>query len=204
MSPPITRPALLLLDFDDVLADFAARQRDRVLAQALDLDPACITQAMAVLQQSAGKAHSHDSLHERLQAHLGLAIDPAQWHHARMSATSVRGDSRQLLTQLHPDCQLAILSNNPAALATPIAAALDLAGLPAARVLTSGALGLRKPDPACFQAALAHLRSAPAQTLFIDNLFRNVRGARAAGLMADTAHHAQSLRRVLKRHHLLR
>ena len=42
------------------------------------------------------------------------------------------------------------------------------------------------------------------QTRAIDNLFVNVRGARAAGLMADTAHHTQSLRRVLRRFGLLR
>ena len=47
------------------------------------------------------------------------------------------------------------------------------------------------------------LGSEPARTLFVDHLFRNVQGARAAGLHADTAWHAQSLRRVLRRYQLL-
>src|SRR5690606_9943679 len=132
------------------------------------------------------------------QQRLDCAISTGQWHAARMAATTVRRDCRQLLLGIAPSCALAILSNNPAALAAPIAQMLDLPRLDTRRVLTAGALGLRKPNPACFQAALAQLDARPAQTLFIDNLFTNVRGARSAGLMADTAHHAQSLRRVLK------
>lgn len=207
MSTPITRPALLLLDFDDVLADFDPRQRDHVLAQTLAVPPAQVTAAIARARQIAatgGDAEPLQALLAHLQEQLQHAITPAQWHQARMAATSVRSQCRQLLLGLANDCPLAILSNNPAALAQPIATALDLPGLPAQRVLTAGALGLRKPDPACFLAALQQLGAAPQQTLFIDNLFGNVRGARAAGLMADTAHHAQSLRKVLKRHHLLR
>ena len=65
---------------------------------------------------------------------------------------------------------------------------------------TGGVAGLQLQ----FQRALQQLEGEPASTLFIDNLFVNVRGARAAGLMADTAHHTQSLRRVLRRFGLLR
>lgn len=207
MNLPITRPTLLLLDFDDVLADFNPRRRTQLLAQALGLDVQHLADAIGQARQLAVTGHhpaTVDPLLEHLQQTLQLVIDPAQWHHARMAATTVRTDCRQLLERLGHHCPLAILSNNPAALAAPIAQALDLPGLDSARVLTAGALGLRKPDPACFHAALAQLGAAPAQTLFIDNLFTNVRGARSAGLMADTAHHAQSLRKVLKRHHLLR
>jgi len=70
-------------------------------------------------------------------------------------------------------------------------------------VLCSATLGVRKPDPRIYLAAAERLGSAPARTLFIDHLFRNVQGARSAGLHADTAHHTQSLRRVLRRWHLL-
>ena len=58
-------------------------------------------------------------------------------------------------------------------------------------------------DPQAYLAAAARLGCEPARTLFIDHLFRNVQGARTAGLHADTAWHAQSLRRVLRRYQLL-
>ncbi|KRG55733.1 hypothetical protein ABB25_11475 [Stenotrophomonas koreensis] len=207
MTAPLIRPALLLLDFDDVLADFNPRARNQALAHSLSLDADSIASALAALGRDAvtgSDPQQLDTVLQRLQQRLDCAISTGQWHAARMAATTVRRDCRQLLLGIAPVCPLAILSNNPAALAAPIAMALDLPGLDSTRVLTAGQLGLHKPDPACFTAATAQLGADPARTLFIDNLFTNVRGARSAGLMADTAHHAQSLRRVLKRHHLLR
>lgn len=207
MTAPITRPALLLLDFDDVLADFSPSLRNQALARSLSLDASHVAGALVALGRDAvagSEPQQMDTLLQRLQQRLECTVSAEHWHAARIAATSVRRDCQQLLLQVRPACPLAILSNNPAALAAPIARMLDLPGLDASRVLTAGALGLRKPDPACFQAALAQLGAAPARTLFIDNLFTNVRGARSAGLMADTAHHAQSLRKVLKRHQLLR
>lgn len=207
MTPATTRPQLLLLDFDDVLADFSPRLRNQALARQLGLDEACVATALARQDPRSLAGHGSERLLHTLQwlqEQLQVPLDSTTWHRARMAATTVRRDCRQLLLGIAPACPLAILSNNPAALAAPIAMALDLPGLDSTRVLTAGQLGLHKPDPACFTAAITQLGADPARTLFIDNLFTNVRGARAAGLMADTAHHAQSLRRVLKRHHLLR
>lgn len=207
MPSPVRRPTLLLLDFDDVLADFCPRLRNQVLAAALGLESGPLDGALRSLGQQGVTGSDPALLHaalQRLGQQLQTRIDASQWHAARMAATRIRRDCRQLLLQASGQCALAILSNNPAELATPIAEALELPGLDSPRVLTAGALGLRKPDPACYLAAVQRLGATPASTLFIDNLFTNVRGARAAGLQADTAHHAQSLRKVLKRHHLLR
>jgi len=41
---------------------------------------------------------------------------------------------------------------------------------------------------------------APARTLFVDDLFANVRGARAAGLHAETVRDGRGLGKVLKRY----
>ena len=198
----ISPPRLLLLDFDGVLADFHRPTLVTQLARQLDRDAAVVEAALhraAAIPSTAG-ALPWQRLGEQLQQALGAE----QWLQARLAATSLRQECRWLLQQLRGNCALAVLSNNPQLLAGPIAQALALPGLDASRVLTSGALGLRKPDPACFQRALQQLEGEPASTLFIDNLFVNVRGARAAGLMADTAHHTQSLRRVLRRFGLLR
>ena len=70
------------------------------------------------------------------------------------------------------------------------------------RVLCSGALGVRKPEAAAFARALDHFGVAAAQVLFVDDVFANVQGARAAGLQADTVTDARTLRRVLRRYGL--
>jgi|APGre2960657404_1045060.scaffolds.fasta_scaffold42638_1 histidinol phosphatase-like enzyme len=47
---------------------------------------------------------------------------------------------------------------------------------------TKTSQGLRKPDPAAFRAALAHLGRAPAEVLLVDDRAVNVEAARALGM----------------------
>ncbi|KAG1072561.1 hypothetical protein G6F40_017507 [Rhizopus arrhizus] len=70
-------------------------------------------------------------------------------------------------------------------------------------VFCSADFGLRKPQPRVFQRVLEVLQVAPARTLFIDALFANVRGARAAGLHAETVRDGRGLGKVLKRYAIL-
>ena len=50
-------------------------------------------------------------------------------------------------------------------------------------VLLSGVTGLRKPHPAAFLDAAAHLGVPPGECAHVDDLPANVRGAAAAGLV---------------------
>ena len=57
-------------------------------------------------------------------------------------------------------------------------------------------IGVRKPDPASYTAAVELLGAAPDRVLFVDDLTANVEGARAAGLQAfrfDTTDPAASI-----------
>lgn len=194
-------PHALLLDFDGLLADYDHRTHLRELAGATHCTPAQVDAALR--EEGLELAHARGELDgpqllAALNQHLDSCLQAQDWHTARRAATTVRRDSAALLTQLRPGVQVAILTNN-GLLTRPVIEQL-LPGMP---VLCSAALGVRKPDPAAYLAACAALHCDPAQTLFVDHLFRNVRGARAAGLLADTAHHTQSLRRLLKRQHLL-
>ncbi|MDD5630302.1 MAG: HAD family phosphatase, partial [Elusimicrobia bacterium] len=65
-------------------------------------------------------------------------------------------------------------------------------------------LGMRKPEPRIFRAALQLAGvSAPAQALFIDDLEPNVQGARKAGLQAILYRGPEDLARRLKSYGLL-
>jgi putative hydrolase of the HAD superfamily len=43
-------------------------------------------------------------------------------------------------------------------------------------------IGLRKPDPACYDWVLKNVEIEPAETLFIDDSLHNIEGAKKAGL----------------------
>jgi len=191
----------LLLDFDGLLADYEHSHHLRHLADAAGCAPA---QIHALLRgEGLELAHARgeldgDALLKALNGHLGSRLSAADWSAARTHASALRRDTLALLQRLRADVRVAVLTNNG-----PLSAAAIAALLPGIEVLCSAALGVRKPDPRIYLAATAKLGCAPARTLFVDHLFRHVQGARAAGLQADTAHHTQSLRRVLRRYRLL-
>lgn len=59
--------------------------------------------------------------------------------------------------------------------------------------------GLRKPEPAAFVHAAAHLGRSPAELLFVDDRSRNCEGARTAGLDAVHFVDVPTLRHDLRR-----
>ncbi len=68
----------------------------------------------------------------------------------------------------------------------------------------SFATGLLKPDPGCYRTAADNVGQPPAGCLFIDDLERNVLGARAAGMQALRFEGAEKLRRQLEAQGVLR
>lgn len=68
-----------------------------------------------------------------------------------------------------------------------------------AGVLTSHDLGQRKPDAACYEAAVSRIGVAPGAVLFFDDLAENVIGARSAGMQAVQVTDDDTVRRTLRR-----
>lgn len=200
-SPPMQRPHALLLDFDGLLADYDHRIHLHQLADAAGCTPEQVDAALRADGLEFAHARGEldgEQLLQALNQRLGGALTASHWHAARLAASKLRSDCMAVLERVHADVQVAVLTNN-GQLTRPVIEQL----LPGRRVLCSAALGVRKPDPAAYLAACAALGCAPGRSLFVDHLFRNVQGAREAGLHADTAFHAQSLRRLLKRNHCL-
>lgn len=65
-------------------------------------------------------------------------------------------------------------------------------------IVVSGRLKMKKPDPRIFAHLLTTHGLAPAETLFIDDVPKNVEGARAAGLQALQFHSPERLRADLR------
>ncbi|MBM3491970.1 MAG: HAD-IA family hydrolase [Alphaproteobacteria bacterium] len=65
-------------------------------------------------------------------------------------------------------------------------------------VLESSKIGARKPEPRVYRIALEHLRSAPEETVFLDDLGINLKPARALGLHTIKVSSAEQALRELE------
>ena len=94
--------------------------------------------------------------------------------------------------------RLAVLSNAPADVAEAVQA-LPVAGY-FEHLVFSCDLKSAKPDPECFQAALAVLGARPAEVIFLDDRPGNVAAAAAQGMVSFQFTGAAAARADLARH----
>ncbi|AWH26471.1 HAD-IA family hydrolase [Stenotrophomonas sp. YAU14D1_LEIMI4_1] len=195
---------LLLLDVDGVLLQYQRAQRVLYLAQALQRSTAQVQAALfdsgLETAYDAGQVSTEDYLAQLGHA-LDVSVDVPTWIAARRAACRPQAAVVQRLLALDDGLPLAVLTNNGPLMAQVLPELLpELHARLQPRVLCSGMLGGRKPDPAVFKRALQRLDADPGHTLFVDDLFVNVRGARAAGLHAETVRDGRGLGKVLKRY----
>ncbi|MDR2063653.1 MAG: HAD family phosphatase [Candidatus Nomurabacteria bacterium] len=88
----------------------------------------------------------------------------------------------ELVRRYHGTYQTAILSNASSSLRHK----LDEFGLQPLfdKIVVSGEVGVRKPDPKIFQVALDLLRVQPSEAIFIDDKLENVLAAEGLGIMS--------------------
>lgn len=192
----------LLLDFDGVLVNYARHLRIRHLAEACARTPTQVHAALfdSGLEQQFDLGLDSASYLQQLGDALGRTISIAQWQDARIAASPPQTGVVERVKRIAQVMPIAILTNNGALMAQTIPRILPaLAPALEGRILCSGALGGRKPDPAVFLDAVERLDARPDRTLFVDDLFVNVRGARLAGLHADTANDSRSFGRLMHR-----
>lgn len=192
----------LLLDFDNVLGRYRREQRVACLAAHAGTSFAQVWQALygsgLEARYDAGQVATADYLGE-LGRELGTVVDEAVWIAARMAATRADPQAIARLLALDPAIPMAVLTNNGELMAQAIPRIVAPLRPRLQAVLCSGQLGGRKPDPQVYLHALQRLGWRADQTLFLDDLFVNVQGARRAGLHADSVRDARALGRVLRR-----
>ncbi|MDV9043498.1 HAD-IA family hydrolase [Stenotrophomonas sp. RAC2] len=195
---------LLLLDVDGVLVQYQRAQRVLHLAQALGVS----TQDVQAALYDGGLEAAHDNgtldgpaYLAQLGERLGTTVDVAAWTAARRAASHPQAAVLQRLQALQ--LPLAVLTNNGALMKHALPSLLpELFPALLGRVFCSADFGLRKPAPEVFLRTLDALGVAPSHTLFVDDLFANVRGARAAGLHAETVRDGHGLGKMLKRYRI--
>jgi len=198
---------LLLLDFDGVLARYERSLRCAHLAATAGCEPARVMEVLFAsgleTAYDSGALSTADYL-RRLGDGLGARIAEDAWVAARVAACAADPRILAMVALVAQQRPVAVLTNNGPLMAQAIPWIVpDLFPILEGRVLCSGMLGGRKPDAAVYHQALARLAAHAPATLFVDDLFVNVQGARRAGLHADTVRDARSMRRVLVRYGLL-
>jgi len=205
MTPQLP-PRTLLLDFDGVLAHYSrparlARLADHAGCAARDVHQALFVSGLETAYD-AGELETVEYL-DRLGRAIGRAIDEGTWIAARIVACRPFAATVETATRLASKMPVAILTNNGPLMARAIEQIVPtLAPALEGRIFCSAQFSGRKPQREIFQRALETMDAAPQQTLFIDDLFVNVQGARTAGLHAETAHDERSFRRVMTRYKL--
>lgn len=198
--------ALLLFDFDDVLARYDRGRRCASLAAATGTTPGQV--AAALFESGLETAYDSGQVEtgaylDRLGAALGAKVDAQMWIASRVAGNTANEDVLALAAGLTHRVQIGVLTNNGALLAdaarsivAPLYPALD------GNVLCSGVLAVRKPDPLAYRLTIRHFGVNADRVLFVDDLLPNVQGARRAGLHAEQVTDATSLARALEVHGL--
>ncbi|HEY2771040.1 MAG TPA: HAD family phosphatase [Solirubrobacteraceae bacterium] len=197
MAPP--QPLALLVDFGEVISRpqpeelvraMAAEAgvglevfRERYWANRPEYDRGASAQSF--WSAVAGRPLDADGRLERL-----IELDNASWSVINEDTMRVLGEARE-----HGH-SLSLLSNAPHEFADAMASNPVLAGFE--HVIFSAWIGVIKPDPGAFAAAVQRLGRPPEEILFVDDREANVEGARAAGLRAVQFTSAEQLRGDLR------
>lgn len=196
----------ILFDFDGVLAHYHHEQRIAHLAGYAGAEHERVREVLFTsgLETEYDGGRISTALYlSHLGEGIARAIDEDTWIASRMAGSHADPAVMEQILALDAGLELGVLTNNGLLMAqaiprivAPIHPRLE------GRVLCSGALQLRKPEPRIYTLALEHLGWDAARTLFVDDVFANVQGARSVGLHAETVTDAASLRQVFKRYRL--
>ncbi|KRG38803.1 hydrolase [Stenotrophomonas panacihumi] len=190
----------LLLDFDGVLAQYTRATRLGRLAEHAGCSAAHVHEVLFAsgleTAYDGGEVETGEYL-DRLGVGIGRPVDEATWIDARVAACRPFAEVVEAARRLSTRMQVAVLTNNGPLMAKAVARIVPGLEVP---VFCSGQLGGRKPQREVYERALEALGAQARRTLFVDDLFVNVRGARAAGLWADTSRDPRAFRRVLFRY----
>lgn len=115
----------------------------------------------------------------------GRRLSLEEWASSRalsMTRVDATVDALRRAAELGTVC---LLSNNPSPLgeALPLLAP-DVCEILGGNILVSYMLGMRKPDAAVYERALARFDARASDAFFVDDSLANVEGARAVGITA--------------------
>ncbi len=113
----------------------------------------------------------------------GARLDLAQWCEARHEASTPNAGVVDALRHAATLGTVSLFSNNPPPFVASLARmAPDVAEILGPNVLVSCEIGIRKPDPQAYLAAVQHYGAAAKDAFFVDDSAANIAGAASDGI----------------------
>ncbi|MCK0196571.1 HAD family phosphatase [Ancylobacter sp. 6x-1] len=182
------QPSLVLFDMDDVLCISDKRVRSAHLARLSGGNADRIYSALwdsGFSHEALQGGMTNDVYLTEYGRRIGYPITRAEWIASRRASMTPIPEVLALVEQVRRRARVAVLTNNVTLVSEHIDELFpELVGLFGADIFASAALGVGKPEAACFHVCLAALGVAPGEALFVDDLAVNIAGAQAAGLDA--------------------
>ena len=183
-------PSLVLFDLDGVLVSYSHKVRVETLGAAIGRDPDVVFSALfdsgLESRYDAGLLDNAQYL-QALSDVLGCTVDTPHWLAARSASMQCAQDTCDRINALAGRTDVAVLTNNGPLVLDSLPAHLA-AAIPRERIFCSHVLGVSKPAPVAYLRVVETLGHAPRRTLFLDDNYANVEGARSAGLQAEQVH----------------
>ncbi|NEM90466.1 HAD-IA family hydrolase [Galbitalea soli] len=180
---------LYLFDFDKTLYAYDSRKRLPAQSRLSGVSQYHLAKSWWVpgyeVRAELGEWPSAQEYLDEFARVTGARLTLDQWCEARHAASTPNPGVVAALRRASTLGTVGLFSNNPPTFSATLSRmAPDVAAILGPNVLVSWQLGIRKPDPAAFLAAVAHYGGTPERTFFVDDSAANVAGARSAGLTA--------------------
>jgi HAD superfamily hydrolase (TIGR01509 family) len=180
---------LYLFDFDKTLYAYDFRKRLPALSRMSGVSQYHLAKTWWAagweVRAELGELGTPEEYLDRFAEVTGARLTLDQWCEARHEASTPNRGVVDALRRASTLGEVSLFSNNPPPFpATLSHMAPDVAQILGPNVLVSCEIGIRKPDPAAYRAALAHYGVAAADAFFVDDSAANVAGAREVGITA--------------------
>ncbi len=198
---PAPEIRVVFFDIGNVLLRFDIPKIIRKMAWALGSNPFKIARYLgsSELVSAIEKGEvSGRQLHRRFKAELGYKEDYAAFRLFWCDHFTLDRECSEILRTVAKTRKVFLLSNTNQLHYEFIKENYPFPGHAHGAVL-SYKLGLRKPEPAIYQAALKRARVRPEQAFFVDDISENVEAAARAGIHAWRYGGAAGLRKELQR-----
>lgn len=178
---------LYLFDFDKTLYAYDFRKRLPALSAASGVSQYHLAKtwwaAGYEVRAELGEWTTSDEYLDKFAEVTGARLTLYQWCEARHAASTPNVGVVDALRLAATLGTVSLFSNNPPPFVASLATmAPDVAVILGTNVLVSCEIGIRKPDPAAYLAAVNHYGATPADTYFVDDSADNIAGAAKAGI----------------------
>jgi putative hydrolase of the HAD superfamily len=178
---------LYLFDFDKTLYAYDFRKRLPALSRMSGVSQYHLAKTWWAggyeVRAELGEWSTAADYLEKFAEVTGARITLDEWCEARHEASTPNVGVVDALRLASTLGTVSLFSNNPPPFVATLARmAPDVAAILGQNVLVSCEIGIRKPDPAAYLAAVRHYGATANDTFFVDDSAANIAGAAADGI----------------------